>query len=122
VQLLRRLHLYLGCLFAPALIFFAVTGSWQLYRLHDFKKSRSSSPPALVRTLSAVHMNTHLSGKKVSEYTPLRIFFVLTAAGLVLSTVLGVIMAFKFSRGVIAPALCLFAGVAIPCAILYLYR
>jgi len=122
MQVLRRLHLYLGCLFAPALIFFAVTGSWQLYRLHDVKKGRLSAPPALVRTLSAVHMNTHLSGKKVSEYTPLRIFFVLTAAGLVVSTLLGVIMAFQSSRSVLAPVLCLFAGVAIPCAILYIYR
>jgi uncharacterized iron-regulated membrane protein len=122
VQLLRRLHLYLGCLFAPALIFFAVTGTWQLYRLHDVKKSGSSPPPAFVRTLSAVHMNMHLPGKKVTEYTPLRIFFVLAAAGLLVSTVLGVVMAFRFSKSALTPAICLVAGVGIPCLVLYIYR
>ncbi len=122
MQLLRRLHLYLGCLFAPALIFFAVTGSWQLYRAHDTKKDHSHAPPAILRTLSAIHMNAHLPGKRASEYTPLRVFLVLAAAGLVASTLLGVIMAFSFSRSLFTPVLCLCAGIVIPCAILYLYR
>jgi hypothetical protein len=81
MQLLRRLHLYLGCLFAPALIFFAVTGSWQLYRAHDSKKDHSYTAPAVLRTLSAVHMNAHLPGKRASDYTPLRVFMVSAAAG-----------------------------------------
>ena len=42
---LRRIHLYLGCIFAPILIFFAVTGSWQLYVLHvDTKDGRYVAP------------------------------------------------------------------------------
>jgi len=122
MQLLRRLHLYLGCLFAPALIFFAVTGSWQLYRAHETKKDHSYTAPPVLRTLSAVHMDAHLPGKRVSQYTPLRIFLVATAAGLVVSTLLGVIMAFRFSRSVFMPILCLSAGIIIPGAILYLYR
>ncbi len=122
MQLLRRLHLYLGCLFAPALIFFAVTGTWQLYRAHESTKDHSYAAPPVLRTLSAVHMNAHLPGKRVSEYTPLRIFLVATAVGLVVSTLLGVIMAFRFSRSALTPVLCLSAGVIIPCAILYLYR
>jgi hypothetical protein len=122
MQRLRRLHLYLGCLFAPALIFFAVTGSWQLFRAHDSKKDGTYSAPAAVKTLSAVHMNAHLPGKRVTDYTPLRMFWLLTAAGLILSTLLGVIMAFRFSQSAATPLLCLFAGVAIPCAVLYLYR
>lgn len=122
MQLLRRLHLYLGCLFAPALIFFAVTGSWQLYRAHDSKKDHAHTAPAILRTLSAVHMNAHLPGKRVSEYTPLRVFLVLAAAGLVASTLLGVIMAFRFSRSAFAPVFCLSAGIIIPCVILYWYR
>jgi hypothetical protein len=122
VQLLRRLHLYLGCLFAPALIFFAVTGSWQLFRAHETRKDGSYTAPAVLRTLSAVHMNAHLPGKRITEYTPLRMFWLLAAAGLILSTVLGVIMAFRCSGSVVTPVLCLSAGVAIPCVVLYLYR
>lgn len=119
---LRRLHLYLGCLFAPALLFFAISGAWQLYRFHDSKKDGSYNAPRAVEALSAVHMNSHLPGKRASEYTPLRTFSLLAAAGLVVTTALGVVMAFRFSRTVFAPLLCLLAGVIIPGVALWIYR
>lgn len=122
MQFLRRLHLYLGCLFAPALIFFAVSGSWQLYRLQDTKKDGSYVAPRPLQVLSAIHTDSHLPGKRANVYTPLRTFFVATAAGLVLTTMLGVMMAFRFSRSMIAPLLCLGAGVAIPLVVLLIYR
>ena len=52
---LRQLHLYLGCVFAPVLIFFAVTGSWQLFSLHLGMKDGSYTPPRAVVILSDVH-------------------------------------------------------------------
>ncbi len=122
MQGLRRLHLYLGCLFAPALIFFAVSGSWQLFRAHDDEKNGSYRAPPVLKALSAVHMNSHLPGKRASVYTPLKTFSLLAAAGLILSTVLGVVMAFRFSSTAVTPALLLGAGVLIPCLILYAYR
>jgi hypothetical protein len=45
----------------------------------------------------------------------------LSAAGLVLTTALGIIMAFRFARSIMAPLLCLGAGVLIPVVILILY-
>jgi hypothetical protein len=84
--LLRRLHLYLGCVFAPALLFFAVTGTWQLYRMHDAPKDGSYTPPPAIRALSAIHMNSHLPGKRASEFTPLRAFSACAAIGLVVTT------------------------------------
>lgn len=119
---LRQLHLYLGCVFAPALIFFAVTGSWQLYRLNDSTKDGSYVAPPAVRVLSAIHKNSHLPGKSASVYTPLRTFSLLAAAGLVATTVIGVAMAFRFSRGIAVPLLCLAAGVVVPVGLLYVYR
>ena len=119
---LRRIHLYLGCLFAPALIFFAVTGAWQLYRMQDTKKDGSYVAPPTIQTLSAVHMNSHLPGKRASDYTPLRAFWLLTAAGLVATTALGVVMAFRFSRSALVPIAWLAAGIGIPLVILLLYR
>jgi hypothetical protein len=119
---LRRIHLYLGCLFAPALIFFAVTGAWQLYRMQDTKKDGSYVAPRAIQTLSAVHMNSHLPGKRASDYTPLRAFWLLTAAGLVATTALGVVMAFRFSRSALVPIAWLAAGIGIPLVILLLYR
>jgi hypothetical protein len=117
----REIHLYLGCLFAPILIFFAVTGAWQLYRWNDTPKDRSYVAPKPLRMFSAVHKNSHLPGKGESDYTPLRSFMFLAAAGLVLTTMLGIVMAFRFSNSLTAPLLCLIAGIAIPAAILFLY-
>jgi hypothetical protein len=122
MRLLRRLHLYLGCLFAPALIFFAVTGTWQLYRLQDSAKDGSYTAPRALHVLSAVHTNSHLPGKRALESTPLHLFFVLAAAGLILSTVLGVVMAFRYSSSALTPLLLLAGGIAVPLAVLYLYR
>ncbi len=122
MALLRRLHLYLGCLFAPALILFAVSGAWQLYRFHDSKKDGSYTAPQTLRLFSAIHMDSHLPGKRAAEYTPLRIFSALAAAGLVTTTILGVVMAFRFSRSIATPLICLFAGVVIPAVILLLYH
>ncbi|MDQ6624589.1 MAG: hypothetical protein M3Y69_00405 [Verrucomicrobiota bacterium] len=122
MALLRRIHLYLGCLFAPALIFFAVSGTWQLYRLHDTKKDGSYTAPAAISALSAVHMNSHLPGKKVSEFTPMRAFSVAAAIGLVITTALGVVLAFRFSRSVAVPLAWLGTGLVLPAAILYFYR
>jgi hypothetical protein len=122
MRFLRRLHLYLGCLFAPALIFFAVTGAWQLYRVHDSAKDGSYVAPHPVQVLSAVHMNSHLPGKRASEYTPLRLFSLLAAVGLVVTTLLGLVMAFRFSRSTVTPLAWLITGIAVPLGILFFYR
>lgn len=119
---LRLLHLYLGCLFAPALIFFAISGSWQIFRLQDTAKDGSYTAPAALETLSAVHTNQHLPGGKASQRTPLHAFALLSAIGLVTTTLLGVVMAFRFSHSVVAPLLCLLGGVALPLGLLLIYR
>jgi ABC-type nitrate/sulfonate/bicarbonate transport system permease component len=119
---LRDLHLYLGCLFAPALIFFAVTGAWQVYRFNDSAKDHSYIAPAPIRFLSAIHTNQHLPGAGPTRYTPLHSFAVLAAIGLAVTTVLGVVMAFRFGRSQLAALLCLLAGVGIPSVILFLYH
>ncbi|MFN2508866.1 MAG: hypothetical protein ABR589_08850 [Chthoniobacterales bacterium] len=118
---LREIHLYLGCLFAPALMFFAVTGSWQVYRLQHNTKDGYTAPKPL-KVLSAIHVSGHLPGRKAEQTTPLHGFAVAAAAGLVVTTLLGVVMAFSSSRNALVPTLCLFGGVALPAAILYLYR
>ena len=119
---LRLLHLYLGCLFAPALIFFAVSGSWQIFRLQDSAKDGSYTAPAVLETLSDIHTNQHLPGGKATHRTPFHAFALLAAIGLVTTTLLGVVMAFRFSSGVLAPVLCLLGGVALPAALLFIYR
>ena len=119
---LRQIHLYLGCVFAPVLIFFAVTGSWQLLKLHRGLKDGSYSPPRAVVILSDIHQFQHIPPTSSESGTPLRYFMLAAAAGLVLTTILGIIMAFRFSRSKTPVILCLLAGIAIPVVILLIYH
>lgn len=122
MQILRRLHLYLGCLFAPVLILFAVSGTWQLFNFHKTKKDGSYIAPRSLVTMSSIHMESHLSGKNAHAFTPLRYFMVAAAAGLVITSILGVIMAYKFSRQPGIATVCLLLGVAIPAVMLWIYK
>ncbi len=119
---LRQLHLYLGCVFAPVLIFFAVTGAWQMFGLHRGLKNGSYIPPRAVAVLSDVHQFQHLRPSSPREGTPLRYFMLAAAAGLVLTTILGIVMAFRFSRSKVSVVICLVAGVVLPVGILLIYR
>ena len=66
----RRLHLYLGAMFAPALLAFTVSGAWQIYRLNDARKDGSYTPPRIIRLLSSVHKNQTTTGKSRARRSP----------------------------------------------------
>ncbi len=119
---LRTIHLYIGCLFAPALIFFIVTGCWQIFRLNDAKKDGSYSPPAVVRVLSEVHVHQrYIVGAKHSS-TFFRTF-VLTMAGFLLVTIaIGILLALRASRRPWTVWVCLLGGILLPVFFLWLDR
>ena len=54
LRLLRKVHLYFGLFIAPALLFFAFTGSVQTLSLHEAAGS-SYQPPALLARLARLH-------------------------------------------------------------------
>jgi uncharacterized iron-regulated membrane protein len=122
MKFLRTLHLYLGCLFAPTLIFFAVTGSWQLFNWHESTKDHSYTAPRSLAALSNLHKETHLPSTPARKFTPLRYFIAAAAVGLVVSTVLGVIMAYRFSRRPLVATICLLSGIFVPGMVLWIYR
>jgi hypothetical protein len=122
MRFVRTLHLYLGCLFAPMLIFFAVTGSWQLFNWHESKKDRSYTAPPALAALSFVHKNAHVPGTPGRQSTPLRYFMLAAAAGLVTTAVIGVVMAYRFSQRPMVATVCLFSGIALPMALLWIYK
>lgn len=119
---LREIHLYLGCLFAPVLIFFAITGAWQLFSLHRGTKDGSYTPARVVVLLSEIHQFQHIPPASPQAATPLRYFILLAAVGLVFTTLLGTLMAFRFGRSKSAVSVCLVAGVLIPLTILLVYH
>jgi hypothetical protein len=103
--------LYLGCIFAPMLLFFAVSGIWQMlgYRLE------------VLRTLSEIHTQHRAKADGVALGSPLLSFFVLMMAiSFIVTTVLGVIMALKYGRSRMAAITCLAVGVVVPLGVVLL--
>jgi hypothetical protein len=110
MQKLRSIHLYIGCFFAPLLLFFAVSGIVQTLGLHN----RSH----LLERLSTVHTSHGLkAGGSLSSFF-LMMFVLIMAASFIATTILGIVMALKFRRSRRAALYCLAAGGAIPVAII----
>lgn len=59
--LVRQLHTYVGAFIAPSVLFFACTGSLQLFSLHE--KHGDYTPPPLVDMLGRIHKDQVTRGK-----------------------------------------------------------
>jgi hypothetical protein len=106
MQKLRSIHLYLGCIFAPMLMFFAVSGIWQTLGLGNSK---------LLRALSTIHTAQHLKSGGLFLSSPFMMGFVLLmAVSFIVTTVLGVVMAIKYGRSRKVAYRCLAVGVLVP--------
>ena len=110
---LRRIHLYLGSFFAPMLLFFALSGIGQEFGLQRYA--------SWLRYLSAIHTGSRL---KSEAHHPsslfLQGFVVLMGASLIVTIILGIILAFKYGRGEVTLA-CLTVGVLIPLALIFIF-
>lgn len=118
---IRQIHLYLGVFFAPLVIFFALSGALQTFRLQESPKDNSYTAPAWIVRLSEVHINQRsVKDRNVASSLPLKWFVVLMAVGLIATSVLGIYMAFKLNhdRRIVWGMIIL--GVVIPIALLYL--
>lgn len=117
MKLLRQLHLYLGCFFAPLVAFFAFTGFLQTYNLHEAPKDKPQ-PPAWIKTLAMVHKDQHVA--RGEPAAAMKFLTASMAVALVATMVLGVILAFKFGRNRLAVIGCLVLGTVIPVAAVWL--
>jgi ABC-type proline/glycine betaine transport system permease subunit len=110
MQKLRSIHLYLGCIFAPLLLFFALSGIWQTLGLNS----------RFLEKLSSIHTERRWKdGSELGSF-PLRVFVIIMAVSFIISIILGVIMAFKFGRSRRAALYCLALGVTIPSVLVLL--
>lgn len=121
MKTLRTIHLYLGTFFAPLLLAFAISGAWQLYRLNDAKKDGSYVPPRLVQKFSSLHRDQILA-RGAGGGAALRAFCLAGAVLLVVSTILGIVMAYRFSRKPLAATICLLLGVAVPAVLVFVAK
>jgi len=119
---LRLLHLYLGSLFGPLLIVFAVSGAWQVFRFNDAKKDGSYKPAKVITLFTDIHKDAVLPGVTRRQGAAMRWFVLAAAAGLACTTVLGIVMAYRLSRRPALVTTLLIAGVVLPAALLLLAR
>ena len=117
MKLLRQLHLYLGCFFAPLVAFFAFTGFLQTYNLHEAPKN-APPPPAWIKTLAMVHKDQHLA--RGEPAAAMKFLTAAMAVALTATMILGVVLAFKFGRNRLAVIGCLVLGAVIPLVAVWL--
>jgi hypothetical protein len=119
---LRLVHLYLGSLFGPLLIVFAVSGAWQVFRFNDAKKDGSYKPARVITLFTDIHKDAVLPGVPRRQGAAMRWFALAAASGLTLTTILGIVMAYRLSRRPALVTFLLLTGVALPAALLLLAR
>jgi hypothetical protein len=72
LKLIRLTHHYIGVFFAPTILFFAITGSLQMFGLHETSRGSSYVPPAILVHLSQLHKKGSLSlpPRKAAPFAP----------------------------------------------------
>ena len=146
--IVRQIHAYLGMLIAPSVLFFALTGSLQLFNLHE--AHGAYHPPAVFEALGSLHKDQLISSHHGDEEPAaahasapssgraagggekhahnddaprlstllLKWFFLATALGLAISTGLGLWLGLKYTRHKSLSWTLLIAGAAIPLALI----
>lgn len=133
--------MYLGTVFAPLILFFAVSGALQTLGLHE---SERGAAPAWIAQIASIHKNQQLQGEEREKADrpppkgappearkseaepkgpspwPLKWFVVLMSIGLITTTLLGIYMAFKYSRNKLVVWGLLALGTVLPFVLLFL--
>ena len=122
MKTLRQVHLYLGCLFAPLLIYFSVSGIWQVFRFNDVPKNEVAPLRSFLHEISKPHTHATLPyhEPKIENSLSFAWAAALMGSGITVSTILGIILAFRFTKKRSLVVFCLIAGAALPVVFLLL--
>ena len=117
---MRRAHLHLGCFFAPILLFFVGSGWYQT--MNPDRRKGPGEAEAVLDRLRSVHADSLLPSATANGYAtgPFRYFVGVMAVALILTTVLGIVLAFRLNRRKWLVALSLVMGLVVPSALLWL--
>ena len=109
---LLRFHRYAGLAAAPLVLFFAISGTWQVFRLQQNRKDGSYTAPKALHAASDLHMAEDL------PRTPVALLFKATitavAVLLTVSTLIGVVVALRLTRPRWLAIVLLAVGTAVP--------
>ena len=118
---IRKANLYLGTVFAPLVIFLAFSSALQTFELHDPPKGGAFAPHPWISTLAQVHENQRYEGPPSKRHSlPLRWFFVIASDGLMVTSILGIYIAFKYRKSHTPVYTSLAIGLILPIVFLYL--
>ena len=149
MRTLRQVHQYLGMFFAPAILFFAFSGSLQTFGLHENRYGGPYKPPGWIVTMASLHKDQELPRPKPPKppgadgdhdhhgdadhdhdhgppekpnYAsgPLKIFVMALALGLMITTLLGVYIGLKNRSARMGSLIALGLGVALPVALMFI--
>jgi hypothetical protein len=120
IRWLRRLHTFLGVFFSPLLLLFVITGWWQTVTVNRNKGLGFGT--SWIEKLSTIHIDNYFPLAGAHNYSTdlFKALVVLMAIGLVFTTLLGLVMAFRFAKRKASLVLILVAGILVPIFLLYL--
>jgi hypothetical protein len=119
VKTLLKAHRFLSLFVAPAMIFFAVSGALQSYRLQEDRKDGSYHAPQALKTMGEIHKAERLppAGKPVFRAAQLVLAAVFLATALA-----GVAIGFRTARSAWPIWAALLAGTALPLVVVLATR
>ena len=120
MKFLRRLHLYLGCFFAPLLLFFIVTGWYQTLQVD--RQKRRGEAETWIDKVTSVNKDQIFPTESAMSYntTLFKCLVVTMSVALMATIIIGIVLAFKILRLRWPVYLSLVLGVALPILLLWL--
>jgi hypothetical protein len=122
MKFIRRAHLFLGCFFAPLLVFFILTGWYQTVVPNRLK--HPSEAETLWQKLRVVHSDqiypSEQEFEKPSSPKLFQALVVVMSVAATLTIVLGLVLSFKLLKPVWPVWLCLVLGILLPVLLLWL--
>ncbi len=117
---IRKLHLFLGCFFAPLLLFYVATGWYQTFQI-DRRKSPAEAE-TLVSRLVAVHTDQIYPASFANSWSPalFKALVVIMSLALIATVLFGVVLAFRSMKQRWIIWCSLFLGVLLPAFTLWL--
>ncbi|MGZ3655380.1 MAG: hypothetical protein ACXVB9_12815 [Bdellovibrionota bacterium] len=119
---MRTLHLSLGCLFAPLIIYFCLSGAWQVFGLNDVPKEAPTQTRVLLHAISNPHTHSTAPGRnpKTAESLLFSVAAALAAVGMIVTSLIGIALALQLNRKRRIVLACLALGILVPAALLYI--
>ncbi|MBL9170387.1 MAG: hypothetical protein JNN07_21810 [Verrucomicrobiales bacterium] len=120
IRKLRQLHLFLGCFFAPLLLFFVATGWYQTLQMD--RRKEPAEAESLISRLVAVHTDQIYPAAYANSWSPVlfRWLVIVMSLALIATVILGVILAIKALKQRWMVWISLTLGVLLPVVTLWL--